>query len=143
MLTIEGKALGSRRRLFADWSIPVPPGASGGGGGGLTLRELIDRIVRAEVAAFRERQEDRRIARALSAAAIAEGAARGKVDMGGRELDQEVDEDQAVGTALQAFADGIFLVAVDGREVRDLEESVYLKDDSRVTFIRLALLAGG
>jgi hypothetical protein len=142
MITIEGKALGSRRRLFADWSIPMPPELDGGGGD-LTLRDLIDRIVRAEVAAFRERQEDRRIARALSAAAIAEGAARGKVDMGGRELDQEVDDEQAVAAALQAFEDGIYLVAVDGREVRNLDQAVYVNPDSRVTFIRLALLAGG
>jgi hypothetical protein len=142
MITIEGKALGSRRRLFTDWSIPVPP-ESGGGGGELTLRDLIDVIVRAEVAAFRERQQDRRIARALSAGEIADGAARGKVDMGGRVLDQKVNEEQAVGAALQAFEDGIYLVAVDGREVRGLDESVHVNGDSRVTFIRLALLAGG
>ena len=63
--------------------------------------------------------------------------------MGGRNLDQEVDEEQAVAAALQAFEDGIYLVAVDGRELRDLDQAVYLTQDSRVTFIRLALLAGG
>src|SRR5262245_6477015 len=142
MITIEGKALGNRRRLFSDWSIPMPP-ELGDGGGDLTLRDLIDRIVRAEVAAFRERREERRLVRALSAAAIVEGTARGKVDMGGRTLDQEVDDEQAVAAARQAFEDGIYLVAVDGREVRDLDQAVYLTPDSRVTFIRLALLAGG
>jgi hypothetical protein len=143
MITIEGKALGNRRRLFSDWSIPMPPDLGGGGGGDLTLRDLIARIVRAEVAAFRDRREERRLVRALSAGEIAEGVAKGKVDMGGRDVDQEVDEDQAVAAALQAFEDGIYLVAVDGRDVRDLEQAVYLTPDSRVTFIRLALLAGG
>jgi hypothetical protein len=143
MITIEGKALGTRRRLFSDWSIPIPPDLGGGGGGDLSLRDLIARIVRAEVAAFRDRREGRRLVRALSATEIAEGVAKGKVDMGGRDLDQEVDEEQAVGAALQAFEDGIYLVAVDGRDVRDLDQSVYLTADSRVTFIRLALLAGG
>ena len=142
MITIEGKAPGGAGRLFADWSIPFPP-ELGGGGGDLSLRDLIARIVRAEVAAFRDRQRERRLARALSAAEIAEGAARGKVDMGGRDLDQAVDDEQAVAAALQAFEDGIYLVAVDGRELRDLDQAVYLSPDSRVTFIRLALLAGG
>src|SRR5262245_49121869 len=143
MITIEGKALGTRRRLFSDWSIPIPPDLGGGGGGDLSLRDLIARIVRAEVAAFRDRREERRLVRALSATEIADGVAKGKVDMGGRDLDQEVDEEQAVGAALQAFEDGIYLVAVDGRDVRDLDQSVYLTADSRITFIRLALLAGG
>jgi hypothetical protein len=142
MIMIEGKALGNRRRLFADWSIPMPP-ELGGGGGGLTLRDLIERVVRAEVSAFRERREDRRLVHVLSAAEIAEGTARGKVDIGGRELDQEVDDDQAVAAAIQAFEDGIYLVAVDGHQVSDLDRAVFLNPDSRVTFIRLALLAGG
>jgi hypothetical protein len=142
MITIQGKALGQRRSLFADWSIPIPPEA-GDGEGGLALRDLIARVVRAEVAAFRDRQEERWLVRVLSATEIAQAAARGKVEMGGRDLDQEVDEEQAVAAALQAFEDGIYLVAVDGREIRDLDQSVYLNQDSRVTFIRLALLAGG
>ena len=142
MITIQGKALGQRRSLFADWWIPLPPEVSGGDGN-FALRNLIARIVRAEVAAFRDRQEERRLVRVLSAAEIAQGAARGKVDMGGRNLDQEVDDEEAVAAALQAFEDGIYLVAVDGRELRDLDQAVYLTEDSRVTFIRLALLAGG
>ena len=31
-LTISGKAIGSKRPLFADWSIPFPPEWSGEGG---------------------------------------------------------------------------------------------------------------
>jgi hypothetical protein len=142
MITIQGKALGQRRSLFADWSIPLPPEASGGDGS-FALRDLIAQVVRSEVAAFRDRQEERRLVRVLSAAEIAQGAARGKVDMGGRDLDQKVDAEEAVAAALQAFEDGIYLVAVDGRELRDLDQAVYLTEDSRVTFIRLALLAGG
>ncbi len=142
MIIIEGKAMGRRRPLFADWSIPMPPDL-GEGGGGLTLRDLIARVVRAEVAAFRDRQQERRLARVLSAAEIDQGVSRGKVDMGGRDLDQQVDDEQAVGAALQAFEDGIYLVVLDGEELRDLDRAVYLRPDSRVTFIRLALLAGG
>lgn len=43
-LTTSGKALGSRRPLFADWSIPFLP--QWRDEGGLTLRDLIARVVR-------------------------------------------------------------------------------------------------
>jgi hypothetical protein len=122
-------------------SIPLPPGVDDNGGG-LTLRQLITCIVLAEVNAFRERQEERKLLKALTAAQIDEGLAKGKVDMGGRSLKQEVDDDQAVGAALQAFEDGIYLVVIDGDEHRELDKEIYLQADSRITFIRLALLAG-
>lgn len=142
MITIAGKALGQRRPLFEDWSIPFPPDLRGEGDD-LTVRDLIARVVRAEVAAFRGRQEERKLARVLSARQIAEGAEKGKVDMGGRDLEQTVDDEQAVAAALQAFEDGLYLVVLDGDELRELDRSVYLTPDSRLTFIRLALLAGG
>jgi hypothetical protein len=142
MITIQGKALGRTRPLFADWSIPFPPDLRAGGDR-VTLRDLISRIVRGEVEAFRQRQQERRLTRVLSADDIARSAERGKVDSGGRDLKQEVDEDGAVAAALQAFEDGLYLVVVDGDEQKDLDREVHVKPDSTVTFVRLTLLAGG
>jgi hypothetical protein len=142
MLTISGKALGKKKPLFADWSIPFPPDLNDGGDH-LTLREVITRVVRAEVEAFRQRQQDRTLLRALTANDIDKGVIRGKVDMGGRNLKQDVDADDAVGAALQAFEDGLYLVILDGAEQRDLNREVYLQPDSRITFVRLVMLAGG
>jgi hypothetical protein len=141
MLTIDGRILGRKKPLFADWSIPLPPDL-GGDGDPLTLRVLIARIVCEEVKAFRERQEERKVFRALTAARIEEGVARGKVDMGGTDLKQQVDEEQAVAAALQAFEDGLYLVVLDGEEQRDLGKQIYLHPDSRITFLRLAMLSG-
>src|SRR5262245_37873038 len=101
MLTIRGKAIGRKKPLFADWSIPVPPAATGGDGR-LTLRDLITHVVHCEVKAFRERQSERQLVRALTARQIEEGADKGKIVMGGRDLKQVVNEDEAVATALQA-----------------------------------------
>ena len=58
-------------------------------------------------------------------------------------LDQQVDENEAVKTALQAFEDGIYLVLVDGIEQRSLDAVVPVSSESRVLFLRLSLLAGG
>ena len=82
--------------------------------------------------------------RALTAREIAAGAERGKIESGGSEVPvQPVDEDEAVATACQAFEDGLFLVVIDGQEHRELDRQVFVQPDSRVTFLRLTLLAGG
>jgi len=139
MLTISAKALGRKRPLFADWSVPLPEPLKGAA----TLRDLIGHVVRAEVGAFTERQGEKRLLKALTAKEMAEGLARGKIDAGGRDLDQVVEPDEAVTVALQAFADGLYLVVLDERELRELDDPVALRPDSRVCFIRMAMLAGG
>jgi hypothetical protein len=142
-LTITGKALGSRRPLFADWSIAFPPDWDSSGGG-VTLRDLISQVVRDEVQKFKQRQEDRKFFRALTARQIAEGEEKGKIEMGGSEVPlQPVDEAESVAVACQAFEDGIFLVVIDGEEHRELDREIYVQPDSRIAFVRLTLLAGG
>ncbi len=142
MLTISGKSLGSKKPLFADFSAPPPRGL--GDGGSVTLRDLIEQVVRCEVAAFRQRQESRQLIRALTAREIQAGAEAGKIEAGGSDVPlQEVDDEQAVAVALEGFEDGLYLVVLDGQELRDLDAQVYLQPDSRLTFLRLTLLAGG
>ena len=137
-ITIEGKQVGRSRALFPAWRMPSPPESD------LTLRELIARIVREEIAAFRERQERRQTVAALTEREIALGAARGKVDAGGREGPvPHVDERAAVENALLAFEDGLYFVFVDDAQQEDLDGAVRLRPDSRVTFLRLVALAGG
>ena len=140
-VTVGVKALGRRKPLLADWSVDLPPDVRAGEP--LTLRDVITRIVAAEVEAFRTRQRENQFVRVLTARQIAEGVARGKVDSGGRPFAQEVDAEQAIGAALQAFEDGLYLVVLDGVEQRDLDAQVYLHPESRLTFVRLVMLAGG
>lgn len=143
-LTISARSLGSRKPLFEDWSIPVDPGDFAGdrGDGGLTLRDLIVKIVHAEVAAYAARREARRLDRVLSKSQIDAQAAAGRVAPEGREGPAAPDPDDAAADALAGFEDGLYVVAVDGREARRLDEQVHLTSDSRVTFIRLVFLAG-
>ena len=145
-LTIQGKQLGNKRPLFPDRSLPYPPDLARDGGR-TTLRDLIDRIVRQEVAAFEERQEERRLFQVLSQREITEGATQGRIDPGGRDLasdlGQEVDVEAAVATALLAFLDGLYYVFVDGQQQFELDTVLYLQADSTVTFVRLEALAGG
>lgn len=138
-LTVEAKVLGQRKPLITDWHVPFPPDQPLP----VTLRELIEAVVRAEVAAFSRRQEERRLLQVLSAEQIAAGAARGKVDSGGREASEAADPDAAVARALQAFEDGAYFVFLDEIQHRHLEDAVELRSESRMLFLRLVALAGG
>ena len=143
MVFAEARALGRCRALIPEWSVPIGIDDDGGGDDGLTLRQLIERIVRAEVRAFTQRQEARTFVRVLSEREIEDGRARGRIDPGDSDLGQDVDVEQAIGTALQAFEDGLYMVLLDGREQRDLDAQVFVTEASRVVFLRLAFLAGG
>jgi hypothetical protein len=141
MLTIEARATGRRRDLIPQWQLPidnlVPAGSP------LTLREFIERVVRAEVAGFEERQADRRLVHFLSAQQIGDQAERGRVDFGGRDVGQEPDVEESVGVAFESFEDGVYLVLIDGQQYESLDEQVNVGTDSHVTFLRLVPLAGG
>ena len=135
-LTISGKVLGKSQNLFTTWQLDLPEQSS-------TLAELLTQIVTAEVSAFQLRQADRRMTKVLGLVDIEAGVAIGKVSSGGSELDQVVDLQGAVETALQAFEDGFYLVFIDDRQQEDLKATVALTSSSELLFLRLTPLVGG
>lgn len=141
-VTVEAKVLGRKAPLFDDWSIPLATLAPDPAVP-LTLRDLIARVVLEEVAAFRQRQEERRLVHVLTRGEIEQALAAGKVDMGGHDLSQAVDPQAAVATALQAFEDRLYLLFVDGRQQPDLDAALHLAPGSRISFVRLVALSGG
>ena len=108
----------------------------------MTLREVIAMVVGAEVVAYETRREARRLDRVLSRGEIERGAEAGAVRPEAREVPAAPDVDEAIGVALEAFEDGLYLVAIDGVEARDLDAQVYVKPDSRIVIVRLVFLAG-
>ena len=141
-LTIEGKQFGrGGKSLFPNFEMPLPAAWHGAA---ITLRDLLDGVVRAEVAAFETRQAQRTVLQTLSATRIAEGVAKGKVDSGGSpDAAVTVDADEAVANALQSFEDGRYFVFVDGVQREALADSFTVGADTRVTFLRLVALVGG
>ena len=135
-LTISGKVLGKSQNLFTTWQLDLPAQSS-------TLAELLTQIVTAEVSAFQLRQADRRMTKVLGLVDIEAGVAIGKISSGGSELDQVVDLQRAVETALQAFEDGFYLVFIDDRQQEDLKATVALTSSSELLFLRLTPLVGG
>ena len=142
-MLITTKSLGSKKPLFADFSVPLPPDWDDDGDSGKTLRDLIEEVVTHEVGAFKKRQADRQFLRALTATEIEKGVDQGKIEMGASEVKpQNVDLDHAVDAALVGFEDGLYLVIIDEKQYKDLDEAVFITQDSRLTFVRLTMLSG-
>lgn len=138
-MIIETRVLGQRARPFEPWRLDSGVVASAET---LPLAELLERIVRWEVAAFEQRRRERRLERVLTAGQIAAGAERGKIDMGGRDPGEAADPEQAVASALQAFIDGFYYVFLDGRRIEEPSALVTVHEDSRMLFVRLVPLVG-
>jgi len=137
---VEAAVLGQRRPVLSGFSLQVPDPAEGIQ---YTLAELIEQVVRLEVEAFYLRQESSRLAVVLSAEEITQQAETGRILSGERELRQEVNPEAAVHTALQAFADGLYFVFLNGSQVTDLSALLDLQEGSSLRFVRLTALAGG
>ena len=129
--------MGKTQPIFTNWQLLLELENA------VTLRDLLTQIVRSEVANFKDRQRQRRLLQVLSPAQISLGVEQGKVDLGGSDLAQEVDVDEAIATALQAFTDGLYFVFLDEQQQGNLDDVVTLQPDSQLLFLRLVPLAGG
>lgn len=140
-IQVEARVLGQRGSRFEPRTLnmtglPMPS----------SLGDLITAIVKAEVASFQQRVEERRFLRLLTEQQLRESAASGRIRTDeGQQADAPttVDVDDAIASALLAFKDGLFMVVVDDVEITDLEEVVEISESTSVLFVRLVALAGG
>jgi hypothetical protein len=108
-----------------------------------TLTELLTRIVTLEVNAFRERQADNQFLRVLTETQLLEASETGKISLGGQEFTQEVNVDDAIQTAIQAFQDGLYYVFNGETQIEYLTDVVNLELRQDIMFLRLVALVGG
>ncbi|MEM9930213.1 MAG: hypothetical protein AAF840_10370 [Bacteroidota bacterium] len=107
-----------------------------------TLADLIKACVTNEVARFNASREESRLLPFLSPAQIQEQSQTGKVTFGDIVNRDQADVVKAIEVALQAWADGLFLVFIDDEEVKSLEEELTLHEGSNITFMRMTFLTG-
>jgi len=107
-----------------------------------TLADLIRAAVTGEVERFNASRTEPKLFAFLTPAEIQERAEDGKVSFGEVDNTDKADLEAAVETALQAHADGVFLVFIDDDEVRSLTEEIALEEGNIVTFLRLTFLTG-
>ena len=56
---------------------------------------------------------------------------------------RDIDPQAQYEKAIQAFEGNGFVVLVDDRQIDDLDETIELRPDTAVTFVRLVPLVGG
>lgn len=108
----------------------------------MTLQEFLTETVRITVRDYNRRKASDEVLKSLSAMEIEDQAVTGKVAFGLSYDRKRADEQKAVKNALQCFQDGIIVVFIDQERYEVLEQTVSLKENSEVTFMRLTFLTG-
>lgn len=102
----------------------------------MTAKELISARVRAEAAlSFEVVSGDYRV--------LVEPTAVEKALNGDRQNRTVADVEKQINKALAAFEDNVFFLLVDDRQIEGLEETVVIRSETVVTFMRLTPLRGG
>lgn len=108
----------------------------------VSLRQLIEAIVRHEVEQYNRRGPENILLSFLTEAEIADRSIVGKVNFGCLHSDRIANPEKAIPSALQGFEDGLFRVLVGETEVRELDAPLQIHEGDTLTFIRLTFLAG-
>lgn len=132
---IQIKQLGKRKCSIDKMPVdfPVPPA---------NVKQLIEAIVSWQVNEYNERLQQSEVLKYLTLRETEDKAATGKVGFGVNYNGKPATESEAIGNALQSYEDGIFRIFLDDVEAGDLSSPIELKEESILTFIRLAMLSG-
>lgn len=108
-----------------------------------TLEELIKDIVTKNVIEYNNKVQSKTIIEYLTDEEIKSSIKVGKVSFGEIYNEGEADVAKAIEVALLAYKDGIYRVFIGDEEVKELNESLNIKEGDILTFIRLTMLSGG
>ena len=132
---IQIKQLGKRKCSIEKIPIdfPVPP---------VNVQGLIEAIVSWQVCEYNERLQQSEVLKYLTQEEVENKTASGKVGFAVNYNGTPAAEVEAITNALQSYEDGIFRIFMDDTETGDLSSPIQLKEESTLTFIRLAMLSG-
>lgn len=108
-----------------------------------TLRQLLCAMVTDGVEGYNRRVQSKENLSVLSKDAIDAMSQVGKIGFGIPFDHREADLEDALETAVQGFADGLYRLFVGEREMEDLDEPLCLREGDTITIIRLVMLTGG
>lgn len=132
---IQVKQLGKRKCSIEKMPVdfPAPPAHVG---------ELIEAIVSWQVCEYNERLQQSEVLKYLTQEEVENKTTSGKVGFAVNYNGKPAAEVEAITNALQSYEDGIFRIFIDDTETEDLSSPTGLKEESTITFIRLAMLSG-
>ena len=107
-----------------------------------TVKELIEKMVSVCVRNYNKNMENQELLRNLSLKEMEDMTEGGKISFGVNYGEKQAEERAAVENAWQCFEDGIYRIFYGNKQLRELEESIELPENSELTFVRLTMLAG-
>ena len=107
-----------------------------------TVRELLHRLVHAEMAQASERWSERRSILPLSLEELERLLGLGRAGSADLPIPQKIDSYRAFEVVMDAFKDGLILLYVDERRCMRLDESLEAGAGSKVMLIRRTMLTG-
>lgn len=132
---IKLKSVGKKRPILDNIPYTLPDNL-------VSLRQLIEAIVRQEVSDYNNRKAESMLVPFLTETEISDKSIVGKVGFGRLYSDNKACPEKASETALQGFEDGLFRVMVGEKEAVNLDEPLELHENDTLVFIRLTFLAG-
>jgi len=136
-IEISVKMLGKKRPVLENLQIQLPDEFNGSA----TLSQLIEVIVRQQVANFNQKGDN--LLRYLDSSQMQAMKKSGKIGFGEVYNTKTADVEKAVQDALQAFEDGLYFVFIDDVKIEKLTDKVDLKPNAKILFLRLVALTGG
>lgn len=101
------------------------------------LEELIANLVNIEIDKYENKEID-----VLRQEDIDEMLEKGKVTFAFSYDEEKIDRKKATDIACQAFKDGLFLVFIDDKEIKSLNENINIRQNSQLVFIKLCMYTG-
>ena len=120
---IQVKQLGKRKCSIEKMPVDFPVAPA-------SVQELIEAVVSWQVSEYNERLLQSEMLKYLTREEMEDKAAAGKVDFGANYNGKPAAEAEAIINALQSY------------ELGELSSPIQLKEESTLTFIRLAMLSG-
>lgn len=134
-MKVNVKHMGKRRNSIEELDMALEKTPS-------TVAELIEETVKICVNQYKERHENMEVLKALSKQEIEDLATGGKVTFGIHYREGVPILSQAIENAKQSFLDGIVVIFIEGIEKHYLEDSIDIRDNTNITFVRMTMLSG-
>ena len=136
-LTVSAKQLGRKQALIVNKVIEIEDI-----GPHPTAQRLIEAVVDQQVRVYNNKPLEKNLLPFLDREAVDIAEKSGKIGFGSIYNESKADPLEAQKVALQAFADGLFVLFADDQEFTKAEETINIHSTTIITFIRLTFLAG-
>lgn len=120
----------------------VEPVAYEIGGTPRTVGELIRAVTEAGVREYNERMESSELLSYLTKEELEDKARSGKIAFGVNYGEKKAKLSDAQENAIQCFEDGIYRIFLNEEPLENLDDRIFITEESEFTFVRLTMLAG-